>query len=370
MTEKEKLVENLVEKSKKSKDEIFKLIEEKVEELSGLVSEEGAIYIVANELGVRLDADKVKKEAEVTKIDKITEPKMPMSVIGKVIKKYDKVTFNSGGNEGCVQSILIGDETGIIRIVFWHEKTELLENLNESDIVNISNAYTRENNQTKGRIEIHYGQYSDLVINPEGVEIKTKEFTPQSIEFTKKKITDLEEGDRNIEIEGIVADFEIPRFYLGCPQCFKKVSSQEEGSQCAEHGEVEGSRVPIVNLAVDDGTSTIPVVGFRDRAEDVTKLSTAQIILLAEDINKFNDFTKSIVGSKIKIGGNVSSNTMTGEAQFLVNKVLEIEFTPSSQATPKSSPSKSLDDSKKKKKTEEDDFDLDIDEIDIDDDLL
>lgn len=49
MTEKDKLLNDLVEKSGKDKEEIEKMISEKTNELSGLVSEEGAIYILANE---------------------------------------------------------------------------------------------------------------------------------------------------------------------------------------------------------------------------------------------------------------------------------------------------------------------------------
>ncbi len=375
MTEKEKLLQNLIEKSGKSAQDINSMITEKVNELSGLISDEGAIYIIANELGVRLDSERPKKDAELVKINDITEPKTPVSFVCKAIRKYDLVTFSSEKNpQGRVQSILVGDETGITRLVFWGEKTDLLENIHEKDVLKILNAYTRENTN-QGRIEVHYGQYSDIEVNPKGVEIELKEFIPQEIESKKKKISELEEGDRNIKLAGIVTDFEIPRFYLGCPECFKKVFQDEGIYKCAEHEEVKALRIPIVNIILDDGESTISIVGFRDRAENLTKMSDKDIIGLTEDIDKYKDFSKKMVGSKLDIVGNVGISNMTGDKQFLVNQVLSVEFTTVDEIVKDELKEESKkDNSQSKEKTSQENFDDDdlddIEEIDIDDDLL
>ncbi len=363
MSEKEKLLENLIEKSSKSKEEIEKLIVDKVNELSGLVSEEGAIYIVANELDIKLDAEKPKKTADLHKIEEITEPKTPTSLLCKVLRKYDKVTFSSSsGGEGSVQSVLVGDETGIIRIVFWNDKTPLLEQVNDSDVLKIHNAYTRENTNSN-RIEIHYGPYSEIQINPEGETVEVKQMSG-SIDFTAKKISEIEEGDRNIELDVTIADVDIPRFYLGCPQCFKKVFQDEDSQKCPEHGEVEATKVPIMNIIGDDGTGSLGLVAFRDRAEQLSKKTSEEIIGLTEDVDKYKLFSKQIIGAKAKLGGNVSTNNMTGEPQFLVNQVMEIELKEVSE--------EEIQEEKKQEAStmELDEDDLDIEEIDIDDDLL
>lgn len=381
MTEKEKLLKNLVEKSGKNKEEIEKLISDKVNELSGLVSDEGAIYIIANELGIRLEGEKPKREVELSKIEDITEPKTPVSLACKVLRKYDRVNFStSSGTEGGVQSILVGDESGIIRIVFWNDKTELLENVHEGDILKIINAYTRENQNTE-RIEIHYGQYSDIEVNPEGMEIKVKEMGMAPMQFSEKKINELEDGDKNVKLVGIVTDFEIPRFYLGCPECFKKVFQDEGEYKCAQHESVEAIKIPIVNMVVDDSSGTITIVGFRDRAESLTNSKSNEIISLTEDIEKYRNFSKKIIGSKLEIGGNVGLNNMTGEKQLLVNQILGIEFKTVEELTEElieeESEEKKTPEVEVKKETEtkqtttdDDDLDLEIEEIDFDDDLL
>ena len=368
MSEKDKLLENLVKQSGKDKDELSKMIAEKVNELSGLISEEGAIYIIANELGIRLDSERPKKEANLAKIDEITEPKTPVSLVCRVIRKYDRVTFSSkNGGEGSVQSILVGDDTGIIRIVFWNDKTEILENVHEQDVLKIINAYTRENNNSD-RIEVHYGQYSDIEVNPKGVEVELKEFVPSNVETVDKKLSEIEEGDRNVRVEGIVTDFEIPRFYLGCPECFKKVFQDDGAFKCGEHGDVEAMKIPIVNLIVDDSTATVAVVGFRDRAENLTKLKDSEIVALSEDIDKYRDFSKRIIGAKIDIVGNVTPNNMTGDLQLIANQVNGLEIKSVDEVADELAKGGSKS---KSKAAKVDDVDVDdIEEIDIDDDLL
>ena len=54
----EKLLERMQEASGKSKEELAKKIQAKLEELSGLISKEGAAHIVANELGVNFEVPK------------------------------------------------------------------------------------------------------------------------------------------------------------------------------------------------------------------------------------------------------------------------------------------------------------------------
>ena len=383
MTEKEKLFEDFIKKSGKSREEIEKLVADKVNELSGLVSEEGAIYIIANEVGIRLDHDRPKRELNQLKIDEITQPKTPVSLACKVVKKYDKVNFSTdSGSEGSVQSILAGDETGVIRVVFWNDKTELLDSVQEGDILKIINAYTRENTNSE-RIEVHFGQYSDIEVNPQGIEIEVKEFVPEDIEFEEKKVNEISEGDKNIKISGIITTFDIPRYYFGCPDCYKKVFQDEGTYKCAMHDEVEAMRIPIVNIIVDDGSGSISVVGFRDRAQDLTKLEKEKLLELTEDIDKYNEFNKTIVGSKVEIGGNSSLSPLTGENQILVNQVMSLDLKEIEELAEEiikedekeASQEPKEDNENKKKKTEKesdflDDDDLDIEEIDFNDDLM
>lgn len=379
MTEKEKLFETLIEKSGKTKDELQKILTEKVNELSGLVSEEGAMYIIANELGIKLEGEKPKKQADLYKISEVIEEKKPTSLLCKVLRKYDRVTFSSSsGGEGSVQSILVGDDTGIIRIVFWNDKTELLDNVQENDILRVTNAYSRLNNHNN-RIEVHFGPYSDLEVNPEGETVEVVEYQP-SIEFSEKKISEITQNDKNIKLKATITDFDIPRFYLACPECFKKVFQDEDSYKCGEHGDVEAMKVPIVNIIVDDSTGTLNAVAFRDRAEKLTNLDKETIISLTEDVDKYKEFKNSIIEQSVEIAGNASVNAMTEETQLIINQILQAPSKEDSDETNNTAKSqdessKTQEESSQKENTSKqnnnlDDDEIDVEEISIDDDLL
>lgn len=370
----QQLYEKLATLSSKSESDLKDLVKKKVEELSGLVSEEGAVYIVANELGVKLEGKPPGSSsggAEYKRIEEIIEAKVSLNLVAKVLRKYDLVEFQSkSGSSGKVQSLLVGDDTGIIRIVFWGEKTEMLsEHVDRDTIVDVKNCYVRENTNTS-RMEIHFGEYSELELNPEGVSIDVKEVKPES---TLKDIQDIEAEDRNVGIKATIVDIDIPRFYLGCPHTFKKVFVDEGKYISPEHGEVEPIKVPITNVVVSDSTGTIGIVAFRNRAEELFSKSSEDIVNLAEDLEGYREISKSMVGSQVHVSGNVSENQMTGELQLIVNDVV---------LAPKKSEDEVAEDianDLNKEKTEpapiqeelvDLDDDLDIEEIDIDDDLL
>jgi len=382
MFDKEKILEELSKKSNKSIEDLEKMIKEKINELSGLISEEGAIHIIANELDVDLTENKPKKIVNLVKIEEIKEPKISVSFYGKVIRKYEEIVFSNSNTEGRVQSLLLGDDTGVIRVTFWNDKVDLLTDVKEGDVLKIVNAFSREN---QDRIEVNYGSYSDLEVNPEGIEIEVKYEIPEPEE---KKISELKENDNNVKVSGIITDFDIPRFYIGCPNCFKKISQEEneEGKKvsiCSVHGEVEPYRVPIVNLRIDDGTGNLVLVGFRNNAEKLLNLSSDEIFKIIDNIEIYRALLKQILEKKVVVSGNVSLSSLTGDLQLVVNNVFENEFTPDksifekeekkdSEEKEKEDKNERKDDSNKKNietdlNNKSIDDEIDLEEIDIDD---
>jgi len=382
MVSKEDILKLIVEKSGKTEEDIKKLINEKINELSGLISEEGALHIIANDLNVRIDLDKPKKDINLVKIKEIKESRTYVNFAGKIVKKYDIITFSNENNlEGKIQSILVGDETGVIRVVFWNDKVELSETLNEGDIVKLINVYTREN---QDRIEVSFSAFSDLEVNPDDIKsIDVKEFLPEVVE---KKIEELKEGERNVKISGVIVDFDIPRFYYGCPQCFKKLQNKDE-SVCPIHGKVEAIKIPIVNLVIDDGTSSLSVVAFRINAEKLLNLKNTQIFELLDDIEKYRIYTKRIIGKSITVVGNVSINNLSGELQLTINNIENSELNSinfedifeNAESNGVNKESKEEKDEKEVKKNEvkreeketkgnnDEDLDIDLEEIDVED---
>jgi replication factor A1 len=95
------------------------------------------------------NVEHVEKEVPVNlKPHKISEIKAGMNdlnVLGKVLDIGKVRTFaRKDGKTGKVANITIGDETGKIRVTLWDSKAES-PGVNAGDIVEIMNAYAREN---------------------------------------------------------------------------------------------------------------------------------------------------------------------------------------------------------------------------------
>jgi|TARA_B100001964_G_scaffold245580_1_gene333660 replication factor A1 len=190
----EDIVSKIVNETEIGEEEIREKINLKQKELGGLVTSIGAAHIVANEVGVDLlESFSTIKES---KIDAIIPNMSSVDVVGRVIQIFPSKEFNKSDNtKGRVLSVILADETGNIRVVFWgSDVLEVEDKLNEDDILRIKEGYTKEN--INGEAEIHIGVKARTVINPKDVN-KEEILLP---EHMKKKIIDLKEGMSSINV--------------------------------------------------------------------------------------------------------------------------------------------------------------------------
>ena len=146
----------LAQSGKITAAELDQRMKDKINDLSGLISEEGAAHIIANELGVEL----FNTETAQLKIKEIYAGMRNVATVGKVVRKFEMREFSKGDKTGKVCSLVLGDETGTIRVVFWNEQVEHTQKINEGDVLQIKEAYVRENNENK---EIHIGERSQIL---------------------------------------------------------------------------------------------------------------------------------------------------------------------------------------------------------------
>ena len=305
----DEIVEKIQSEKGISKAEIEKRVEDKIKQLADLVSKEGAAHIIANQLGVKIFEEVEKREL---KVKDIFAGMTSVNILVRVLNIYNIIEYRKENRYGRVVSMLIGDETGVVRAVFWDDNLIKKVESNEikpGEVLRIKNGYSRENN---GFIELHLGSKSQVVINPEGEVIRDVR-----IKSSRKKIEELGEGNV-VEILGTIVQLFEPRFYHACPDCNKKVNFSMEKAVCLEHGEVISKKVPIVNLFLDDGSDSIRVVFFRDLAENLLNKK-------GEDIySAFEDLKKEILGRQILITGKVVKNSMFDRLEFISNNFDEI----------------------------------------------
>lgn len=309
------LKEKIKKETSLTEEEINQKIKKKINELSGLVSEEGAAHIIANELGINF----LEEEGRL-KIKNIYPGMRKIEVLGKVISKSEIKEFDKGKQKGKVGSFLIGDETGTIRVVCWHEQNKLIEGLKEGDIVLIKRGQAKEN--TFNQKEIHLNENSELSINPEG-EVIT-EVRP-NLCYPRKRISDLKEGETGVEILATVVQVFDPRFFLVCPECNKRVREKEDGFYCPYHEKITPLESYVLNLTLDDGSSLIRGVFWKNQTNNLLEITEEEMFKFKKEPGSFEDYKTALLGEQFRLVGKVVRNEMFERLEFQVQLVFKAE---------------------------------------------
>ncbi len=311
----DQIVDKIKEEKGLSNEEIEQKVNEKISQLSDLISKEGAAHIVANQLGVKLfesvSADKTLK------IKEIPRGMTGITVLGKVVEVRDVVSFNKNNRSGRVVNFTIGDDTGSIRIVVWDEPiiNEVEKGMFKvGDIVKVKNGYSRDNN---GFVEVHMGNSSQIVVNPKGEAIG--EVAQTTRKLGRKKVEEMKEGDY-VEVCGTVVQLFEPRFFNVCTKCGKKVL---ENGECKEHGKVDSEKRGVINFFFDDGSGNIRVVGFGDVIQGL--FSFSQEDMENYSIGMFDSWRTEALGKQLVVEGKVNKNEMFNRLEFMARKIKEAD---------------------------------------------
>jgi len=306
------IVEKIKSSSALSEDEIKQKIKEKVDQLSGLISEEGAAHIIANELGIKLFDYSGRLQ-----IKNILPGMRSIEVLGAVQRVFETREFKNDQRSGKVGSFMISDETGSIRIVCWNTQADSIKDLKENDVVKIVSAYVKENNN--GFKELHLNDKSRLIINPEGEKVEVKSLKNS----TRKKIEELREGEANIEILGyITQSFDI-RFFEICPKCNKRAKkTSEESYTCERCGLIKPDFNYVFNIILDDGSDSIRAVFFGKNVEELLEKKGADVIVFKENPASFDDVKHDLLGKLVKVVGYAKKNTLFDRLEFVVSNVI------------------------------------------------
>lgn len=299
----DKIIERISKSSGVEKEEIERRIEAKRAKLSGLISREGAAQVVAAELGVSFEAERLK-------IDELLPGMRKVNVVGKVINLFPVRTFTSKkGDEGKVVNFIMADETSNTKVVLWDTNhIALIESgrIKEGSVVEISNGTIRDN-------EIHLGSFSEFKPSSESiVDVVTEKIARE------KPISDFRISDSAVSRAFVVQTFE-PRFFYVCPECKKKVVSGDRGFVCAEHSVVNPEKRALMNFVLDDGTENIRAVLFHEALKSIgfDDLENVEAI-----IEKRND----LLGREMVFHGNVRMNKFFNNPEFIVDNVNPLDL--------------------------------------------
>ncbi len=308
--------EQLVEKIKTEKNLTSEQIEEqikiKMEQLSGLISKEGAAHILANELGIKLMQGDAK-----LKIRDLYAGLRTGEVLGRMIRKFDIRAFQSGERSGKVGSFILADETGSIRVTCWNDQTKEMEPLIENDVVIVVDGTVREN---RGALEIHLNERTKLLRNPEGKTVAVVAAQAAATAL-RKQIKALEENQNNVELLGTIVQVYDMKFFERCPACKKRIKEQGVGFQCPDHGLVKPEFSYVMNVYLDDGSGNIRVVLFGTQLQQLLKKTDDEIQIYRTAPETFEKLKTDLLGEMLKATGRVNKNQMFSRLEFVANKV-------------------------------------------------
>jgi len=296
----EKILKVLSKSSGLSLDELERKVEEKRSKLAGLISKEGAAQVVAAELGISFDEEKLK-------IDELIPGMKKANVIGRVINLSPVRTFMRKGLESKVANMLIADETSNIKVVLWDiHHIDLIEKgeITEGKTVEILNGSMRDS-------EIHLGSFSDLKLSNEVLENVVTERVVK-----EKNISDFRIAD-NVAVRAFIVQAFEPRFFEVCPECNKKAISEAEGHSCTEHGKIIPEKRALINLVLDDGTETMRTVFFHEQLPGIG-------ITELDDSEKLLEQKQSLLGKEMIFSGSVRTNRVFNNPEFVVDHAKEI----------------------------------------------
>ena len=292
----DKILERIARAADLERDEVERRVEAKRAKLSGLISKEGAAQVIAAELGISFDNEKLK-------IDELLPGMRKVNTSGKIIQIFPVRTFERQGKENKVANFVIADDTSNVRIVLWDvNHIELLEKeeLKIGDSIEVGNGTMRDN-------EIHLGSFSELKKSSEVFEsVKTEK------PVKEKVIKDFSVGDSVSVRAFIVQAFDL-RFFEANPTTGKKITDEEKSSG------VLAEKRGILNMVIDDGTENMKAVVFHNVLPklEVTEYDNEEIILQQK---------QNLLGKEVIVSGNVRMNSYFNTPELIVDNIEEINL--------------------------------------------
>lgn len=284
MEDYDKLVEKISTLSGVSLEEINKKVEAKKSKLSGLISKVGAAQIVAAELGISF-------EGESYKIKDLTDGMKRVSVLGQITRIFPVREFNKNGREGKVVSLLLGDETGNLRVALWDvNHISLIEkgDLKDGDFIEISGANCKNG-------ELHLSGFSDIKKSKEKIEnVQAKSV------LRAGNISEAKSGD-NLKVRAVIVQNFEPRYF--------------------DSKKNEGEKGVLLNLVLDDGSETIRAVMFGESIKKIVDVNDEELFSL----ESFNSSAKDLLGEERYFIGNFRINSYTNTLEMTINDVQDVD---------------------------------------------
>ena len=202
---------------------------------------------------VEIDHD-TEIEVELTdeyRVSDLTLGASDVTLVGEVLATDPVRTFDrDDGTEGKVSNVLVGDETGRVRVTLWDEQADTVEELSAHEPIEIIDGYVRERD---GALELHVGNRGS--IHSSEAEVS---YVPDATAIDEVELDD------TVDIAGVVRSADPKRTFDrddGTEGQVRNVRVQDETGDIrvalwGEKADIElgpGDEVLFVDVGIQDG---------------------------------------------------------------------------------------------------------------------
>jgi replication factor A1 len=239
----EQMIEQILSKHPEiSREEIAERLKAERQRTSGFISEDTLLRMIGADLG--LGTQESGSTTPTLSVRDLVPSLSDVTVVGRVVAVFQPKTFN-GKRNGRFASLLVADESGIVRVVMWNERTNLIESgdIKVGQIVRICHGYTKEGRG--GEVELHIGEKCKVEMNPPDVEPKNY---PAIGKFATKigKIT-CDQKNKKVTVIGTVK------------KLFPTSTFERQDSSPGK----------VMRFTIADGTGEIPVVAWNEKIDEL-----------------------------------------------------------------------------------------------------
>lgn len=186
MEEASAIIGQLAEYSKKPNSEVKKLVEQKKRKFSGLLTESGAAYMVAKDLGIDLSLRQGRQRQSIAQLQ---DGMQNVDLLARVMHVFSPKSFERNGKSGTLCNLIVADKTGETRLTLWHNDVRKLQenNIGRGSTLLLHNCYVKSFN---GKPQLNLSYAGSMTVNPEeaaGVELP-------KVEARECKLSELREG--------------------------------------------------------------------------------------------------------------------------------------------------------------------------------
>ncbi len=235
-----------------TEEQILEKLQAEKMRTGGLLGDETLLRLIAAKYGVEVSQNSLHNSGALP-ISRLFPGLYDVTVAGRLIAVFPAKTFQTADKSGKFATVMLADNDGILRVVLWDEKANLVEtgSLKPKQAVRLLHGYTKEDRY--GKTELHLGSKSQIE-----VEAPEKTGTYPPIERFIEKIGGLKAASGNVHIFGTV------KTVLGKSSFVR--SDQTEGE--------------VMRLTMADDSGSVAVVAWNEKAVELQSARVSTRILL------------------------------------------------------------------------------------------